>query len=316
MAPPRSYNITKLGRFDSAENIFFARELEQIRARAYDVKYAELKSRMILPVDHSVDTGAENVTYNQYDRVGVAKIIANYATDFPRADVKGKQFTQVIKGIGSSYGYNIQEIRAAKFAQKPLEQRKADAARKACEDKIDAIGAVGDSANSLIGFTNIPNALTYTVPNGGGGTPDFASKTSQEILTDLNSIAHTIVSTTLEVEKPDSLVLPISQHLLLATKPFSPTGASDLTVLKFFLMNSPFIKEVVSWDKLKGAGAGATDRMVAYRKDPDALVLIISQEFEQFPPEMEGMLVKTACHMRCGGVQCFYPLSVCYGDGI
>lgn len=316
MTAPRSYGISKLGRFDSAENIFFARELEQVRARAYDVKYAELKSRMVIPVDHSVDPGAENVTYDQYDRVGVAKIIANYATDFPRADVKGKQFTQAIKGIGSSYGYSIQEIRAAKFRQKPLEQRKADAARKACEDKVDSIGAVGDSANGLVGFTNITNALTYSVPNGGGGTPDFASKTSAEILTDLNSISHTIVATTLEVEKPDSLVLPISQHLLIHTKPFSPTGASELTVAKFFLMNSPFIKQIVSWDKLKGAGAGSLDRMVAFRQDPDALVLIIAQEFEQFPPEMEGMLVKVACHMRCGGVQCFYPLSVCYGDGV
>ncbi len=316
MPAPRSYNIPKLGRHDSAENLHFARELEQVRAKSSDIKYAELKGRMLVPVDNSVDTGAENITYNQYDKFGVAKIIANYATDFPRANVKGTQFTQAIKGIGSSYGYSIQEIRAAAFANKPLEQRLADAARKMIEDKIDSIAAVGDSANGLQGLLAVTNAQTYTVPNGGGGTPDFASKTPLEILKDLNGITHSIVVNTLEVEKPDTIILPLAQFADVSTRPMFSTGGSDVTVLKYFLQNTPYIKQVVPWNKAAGAGVASADRMVCYRKDPDALVLVIPQEFEQFPPEQKGMLVKTACHARCGGLQVFYPLSIAYGDGI
>jgi hypothetical protein len=56
--------------------------------------------------------------------------------------------------------------------------------------------------------------------------------------------------------------------------------------------------------------------MMIYRKDPDALVLIVPQEFEQFPPEQRGMEFITACHLRTGGVVSFYPLSISYGDTI
>lgn len=313
MVAPRSHNLPRL---DAAENVFFARELEQVRARTYDVKYAELKGRMLVPVDNSVDPGAENITYSQFDRFGVAKIIANYGTDFPRANVKGRQFTQPIKSLGSSYGYSVQEIRASKFANKPLEQREANAARMMIEEKIDSIAAVGDSANSLQGLLGVTNAGSYTIPDGAAGSPLWSQKTALEILKDLNGMAHSIVTATLEVEKPDTIVLPIAQFTDIATRPMFEVGGSDVTILKFFLMNSPYIKQVVPWDKCRAAGTSSTDRAVCYRRDADALVLVIPQEFEQFPPEMQGMLTKVACHARCGGLQVFYPLSIAYADGI
>lgn len=313
MTAPLSYNLSRL---DGAENIFFARELEQVRARSYDVKYADRKSRTLIPVDHSVDTAVENITFTTFNRFGVAKIIANYATDFPRADVSGTQTTQAIKALGSSYGYSIQEIRAARFANKSLEQRKANAARQAIEDKIDSIGAVGDTANGLPGILTLTSTNTYTVPNGAAGTATWATKTSMEVLKDLNGIANGIVSATLEVEKPDMIILPIAQFTDISTRPMFVNGGSDVTILEFFLRNSPYIKNVVSWDKCRAAGTSSTDRMVCYRRDPDALMLVIPQEFEQFPPEPKGMEFHIACQARCGGVQLFYPLSVSYGDGI
>lgn len=312
MVAPRSYNFSRL---DSAENIFFARELEQVRARSYDVLFAERKARMLVPVDHSVDTGAENITFSTFTRYGVAKIIANYATDFPRADVSGTQSTQAIKGLGSAYGYSIQEIRAAKFANKPLEQRKANAARQAIEDKIDSIGAVGDTANGLPGLLTLTNTLAYVVPNGAGGTPDFASKTSLEVLKDLNGMVNQMILQTLEVEKPDTMVIDITNYTDISTRPMFQVGGSDVTILEYFLRNQPYIKQVVSWDKCRTAGLAGVTRTVMYRRDPDALCLVIPQEFEQFPPEMKGMMIKVACHARCGGVQVFYPLSIIYADG-
>ncbi len=313
MGAPRSYNLPRL---DAADNVFFARELEQVRARSYDVLFAERKSRMLIPVDHSVDPGVENITFSTFTRFGIAKIVANYATDFPRADVSGTQATQAIKSIGSSYGYSLQEIRAARFANKPLEQRKANAARQAIEDKIDSIGAVGDTANGLPGLLTLTNTLTYTPPNGAAGTPDWASKTALEVLKDLNGMVNAMILATLEVEKPDTLVLPITQYTDISTRPMFSVGGSDVTILEFFLRNTPYIKSVVSWDKCRAAGTTSTDRAVMFRRDPDALCLVIPQEFEQFPPEMRGMMIKIACHARCGGVQVFYPLSILYADGI
>jgi hypothetical protein len=312
---PRSYNLPKL---DAAENIFFARELEQIRAKSYDIKYAQRKIRTLVPVDNSVDPGAEVVTYSQYDRVGVAKLIASYAEDLPRADVKGKQFSVTVKGMGSSYGYSVQEIRSARLAGKPLDSRKADAARQAIEDKIDSIGAVGDTATGLVGLLNIASAQTYTITAGAGTQTKWnfgaTPKTGLEVIKDMNSAVHTVVTVTKEAEKPDTLLLPVAQYAYIASTPLQ--SGSDTTILQFFLRNSPYIKAVEPWEKLAGAGSGATDRMMAYRRDPDALMLVIPQEFEQFPPDQEGLNSVIACHARIAGVQCFYPLSVIYADGV
>ena len=99
-------------RFDSAEDasVFFARELDYVKSQSYDVEYPELTALSLFPMSSEVDPGAETVTYYSYDKVGLAKIISNYATDLPRADVKGKPTTAIIKSLGASYGYSIQEI--------------------------------------------------------------------------------------------------------------------------------------------------------------------------------------------------------------
>lgn len=312
---PRSFNLPKL---DAAENIFFARELEHIRAQSYDVKYADRKIRMLVPVDNSVDPGAEVVTYSQYDRVGIAKLISSYANDLPRADVKGKQFTASIKGLGSSYGYSIQEIRAARMARKSLDQSKAEAARESIEDGIDRIGASGDAGTGLIGLLNIPNAQTYSIPAGAGGQVTWNTgatpKTGLEVLKDLNTPVNTVVQVTKEAEKPDTMLLPVLQYAYIASTPLQ--SGSDTTILQFFLRSSPYIKTVEPWEKLTGAGSGGTNRMVVYKRDPRNLMLVIPQEFEAFPPEQKGLEAVVACHARIGGVQCFYPLSVMYADGL
>ncbi len=47
----------------------------------------------------------------------MAKIISSYASDLPRADVKGKPTTAIIKSLGDSYGYSIQEMRASGYGR-------------------------------------------------------------------------------------------------------------------------------------------------------------------------------------------------------
>ena len=76
------------------------------------------------------------------------------------------------------------------------------------------------------------------------------------------------------------------------------------------------IKEVIPWYRLTGAGAGASDRMLIYVRDPDHLWLEIPQEYEQFPVQPLGLEFRIPCHARCGGVIVPYPLAIIYGDHI
>ncbi len=311
-----SQNILNRPTLDAAESAFFARQLEEIRSRTYDVKLVELKARMLIPVDNSVPPGADVVTYRQFTAGGVAKIIASYADDLPRSDVFGKEYHVSLKGLGSSYGYNIQEIRAAQMTGLPLEQRRANASRRAIEELIDKLGQSGDADTGLLGLFNQPAALTFTIPNGASGFQAWSTKTPSEILADMNGATRNIVVQTKDIEHPDTMILPIDQYTLVAVTPFSAQNASNVTILEMYLKNNPWVSEVEPWYPLKGAGAGATDRMIVYKRDPDHLMLVISQEFEQFPPQQRGLEFVVPCHARCAGVQVPYPLSICYSDGI
>jgi hypothetical protein len=308
--------------FDAAPSAFLERELQSVRAKVYEVQYGPLKARTLIPVVNEDDPGAETIKLEVLDSVGIAKVVGNYATDFPEADVKRDEIIVSIKSLGSSYRYSFQEARAAAFARKPLPQWKANSARKAIEQRIDIIASTGDAASGLTGLLNQPNAQTYVVPAGAatgttwgnGSGVGAGNKTPDEILRDLFGIVEKIVTTTNENEAPDTLALPLAQRQLIAR--VARSGTSDTTILQFFLENQDHIKRVVGWTRCKQAGAGATDRMVAFQSHPDKVQLVIPQEFEQFPAEQEGMTLNTACHARTAGVVSPYPLSICYGDGI
>ena len=91
-AIPAAIMASEGTRFDSAEDasVFFARELDHIKAQSYDVEYPEFTALSLFPISNEADPGAETITYYTYDKSGLAKVIDNYSTDLPRADVNGK----------------------------------------------------------------------------------------------------------------------------------------------------------------------------------------------------------------------------------
>jgi hypothetical protein len=276
---------------------------------------------MMIPVSTNAGAGAESITYQQFDQLGIAKIIANYADDLPRADIKGKEFTSPIRSLGASYGYAIQEIRAAQFAGRNLEQRKANAARRAVEQKINNIGWFGDANSNLLGLINHPNITRVAAPNNLAATSTlWVNKSPDEILKDLNSLANGIVDLTNGVEMPNTIMMPIDQYTLIHST--ARSANSDTTIAQYFLMNNPFINRIEWVNELKAAGVGVSpivagaDIMIAYDNSPDKLTLEIPQPFEQFPAQERGLEFVIPVHARIGGVIVYYPLSIAVMEGI
>ena len=192
-------SLVETRHFDSAEDasVFFARELDYVKSQSYDVEYPELTALSLFPMSSEVDPGAETVTYYSYDKVGLAKIISNYATDLPRADVKGKPTTAIIKSLGASYGYSIQEMRASAMAGKSLDTRKAESARYQIDYLNNKIAWCGDEETGLRGVlskdTDVP---LYVLANGAKGSTKWSEKTEDEILADINGMLKQMARTT------------------------------------------------------------------------------------------------------------------------
>lgn len=306
--------VLQLSNLDSAESIFFSRELEHVKTKTYDVEYPELKARSVIPVSMDADPADEKITYEQYDHVGMAVVLSSYSKKLPRADVKGAEFSSPIRSLGASYGYSIQEIRAAKKTGKPLQTKKADAAKRAIMELDNKIAFFGDSTHGLNGFLNHPNVPEYVIPaDGTGASKLFTTKTPTQVLRDLNAFVNSVVELSNGVEIPDTLELPLSTYNYIKNTMIGDN--QDKSILKAFLSEQEYIKKVEWLNELATAGAGATKRMVCYKKDVSKVSLEIPQDFEQFDPQEQGLEFEVPCHARTGGVIFYKPLSAAYADG-
>jgi hypothetical protein len=314
MAPKKKkYPIFNHPRYDASENIFARRELENVRAKAFDVKYPEFKARRLIPIDHSVHTGAETTTFYTMDEFGQAKVGGGYQTEAPRVDVSLTDATLRIRPLTAAYGYSLQEIRNAMFSGRSLPQMKANASRRIIEQGFDQILLLGDSNWGLSGLFTLSGTTTHTPANGALGSPLWSLKTADEMVADLHGVVNQIVTDTLDVEHPNTLILPLTAWNT-ANETRMGDG-SDATVLTYFLRTSPHVTEVESSTQLESNAAWTGRRMVAYTKSPDHLQGVIPQEYEQLPPEPRGFETVVNCHARCGGVEVYYPKSVGYADG-
>ena len=309
-------------RFDSAEDasVFFARELDYIKAQTYDRLYPEFNALKLFPVSSEVDIGAETVTYYSYDRTGFAKIIHNYATDLPRADVKGVPTTAPIYSIGASYGYSVQEMRASRMAGKSLDVRKGDAAKYAIDRRINEIAWAGDAENKLIGVLSPENNIPlFTLPQNAAGTSTrFVDKTPQECLEDIKAMLSYVDVLTLSVEQPDTLALPAEAWNYLAYTPRSEV--SDTSIMKWILENMTQLKEIVKAPELNANGGvhSYTGQDVAflYTNDPMKFTIEIPLTFFQHPIQPNNLEFEIPCEARVAGAMIFYPLSAMLAVGI
>lgn len=306
--------IQSTGRFDANESVFFARQLEFVKSQTYDIKRVGLNALTLIPVSTAIPEGATTHIYRQYDSVGMAKVIANYANDLPRADVIGKEFTNPIRSIGNAYGYNVQEVRSAMYAGINLNGKKAMAATRAHQEKINQLAFSGDADNGLPGFLTNSNVPEVTLlADGTGSSKTFATKTADKIVRDINALINKVITQSKGIHRVTEVWLPIEQYALIATTQNS--AASDTTILAFLQQVHPGVqfKQVVELD---GAGAGGTDRMYAMENTMENWQLEIPMMIKQYAPQQVGLEFQVPVESRFAGVIIEYPLAFAFADGI
>lgn len=301
-------------RKDAGDTIFVAKELEAVKAKTYDQKFANLNALKLFDMSSEVDPGADTISYQSLGAVGMAKTIANYATDFARVDVMAEEHIAKVIAGGAAYGYSIQDLRRAAMARKPLANRKAIAARRKIDEYINNIAFHGDAKHGVVGLLDNPNIGSYTVVSDGtGDSTKFKDKTAVQILRDMNGIIHSVSKQTNDVENPNTLVLPPDQYNYISSTPYSDVVADS--ILSVFKRNNPDV-DVLKASELAGAGVGGADMMLAYVKDADHQTLEIPLPFTQHTIQQKGLEFEVPCECRTAGVLIYYPLSMNKASGI
>lgn len=315
-------------RFDSADaaSVFFARELDFVKTKSYDKQYPQLTALQIFPVNTEADPGAETITYYTYDMEGVAKIIDNYSTDLPRADVNGKPNVAFVKSLGASYGYSAQEMRASRMAGKNLDARKAESAHYQIDAATNRIAWAGDADHNLLGVLSAgQNIPTYSITAGAtSGQTSWLKKTADEILDDVTGMYAQVSRTTKNVERPDTLVLPTDIYTTLSMKRVGDTGE---TVLSYIQKHAPYLKEVVPAAELNAdsvetnpyanaVAANGSAVAFLFTNDIDKIEINNPMPYMQYPVQVRNLETIVPCEARTAGVIVSYPMSALIAVGV
>ena len=287
--------------------VFLARELETILARTFEVEYADIKYSSLIPISSEVGPGSDSFTYRVFDKQGSMKVIGDKAQDLPRADVLRKEVTYPVRSLGAAFAYTVQETRAASMVPgMNLEQRRANAVRRAYEEKVQEIAYFGEAASGMKGFMN-NDQVDKVVPDKWF---DGAGTTTDEMLALLNEVPTRLVQNSNMKEMPNTMLVPYNVYRIISTTPRSTT--SDTTVMEFYLRTNPMIQAIEPINELEAAKSGgklSKDRIMVYDRSPDKLQLHLPQPLEFFPPIRNNLEFTVAAHARIGGLALYYPKS-------
>lgn len=302
-------------RLDANETMFFLRQLEQVEAELYEYDEKMLTYRTHIPVDNTINPGASEATYRMVEKVGTAKVGKGaYAGDLPRADAKSSEFTQKIRGITISFGWNVDEIRAAAYANVPLSRIKSEAASRAVHEQMNAIAWNGKTDEGLLGFLSSEQQI-----NALGVAKDWSSTaTPDEILQDLKTGIGTIMTQSKKTRKPNAWLLPVDQYLRLGMIPRA--SGSDVTIIEFILKHkSVFGIETIDSlpDELDLAfTSGTEDGCILYEKNPKVIQQRIPLEILIHPVQIKGFEFIFPVEAKHGGTVIRYPLACLFMTGI
>jgi hypothetical protein len=288
--------------------MFFARQLDFVKATAYSQDFPAMQSSVLVPDDTEMPEWVETVSLVTYSSVGMAKIIANYADDLPRADVRGLVQSVPIKTLGDSYGYSLPEIATSRQHGLGLDTRKAAAARLAIETKLAKIRLVGDADYGLWGIFTHPNLPEILLPFGG----DWGALTGDQCLQNLISMQEAYYTQNVGVHQPDTLALAPRAYSACVTK-FLTAGVSPTSPLTYYKELYPDT-DVLRINECQNANAGPPQHDVAllYERRIENASHIMPMPFAQLPTETRGLEFVTLCLARSGGVQVYKPLALIF----
>lgn len=302
--------LTQLGleRVDEV-GLLIARQLDYVKARTYTRLLPPMSGDQLVPVVTDTPEGAESITTRIYDEVGLAKVVANYADDIPRVDVRAREVSTRVRTVADSYGYTTQDLRAAAYAGTQLPARKSDAARSAVARKENSIKFKGDPDYGIYGVLTHPNIPLVVAPNGNWASP---ATTGVMVVDDVDALLDGIIGQSNGYHTATILAMSNKRRSTMWSKrmPDNTTVAGDFLAKKY-----PDLRVIVAHE-MGGTGAGGTDSIFAAEFDVAHYRYESVMPFRALPPQARNLEFVVNCEARTGGVVVEQPLAMARMEGI
>ena len=300
---------------------FLVSQVSSIESEVYAIRYADIQYPRLVPVDTSAYPWAKTVTYFTTDAVGQADWMNGEASDMPFAEIAHTKYETSVEAAKIGYRFSLEEVNQAMMIPgMNLAADKAAAARRAAEELVERVVLSGDTRKGFLGLVNQTTVPQVAVPNGAGGSPLWSNKAPAEILADVNNALVGAWSSSAQVELHDTVLLPVTQYGTIAST--ARSSNTDTTILTYLQANNIYTSStgqpltIRTLRQLSGAGAGGTNRMITYRRDPQVLKFHMPMPHQFFPPQQRMLEYVIPGMMRLGGLDVRLPRGISYNDGI
>lgn len=225
---------------------------------------------------------------------------------------------------GMELKFTILELESAAKLGRPVDQQKYEGLQLKHQMDVDEQVYIGDTSTGDTGLVN--NSLVTNVanvPQGASGGTQWATKTPDEILADVNELLTSVWSASAWAVVPSRLLLPPAQFGYISTAKVSLAG--NVSILKYIQENNLLTTtgrgklDIFPAKWLIGAGQGGTigtvgnDRMIAYTKDKKRVRFPMTL-LQRTPIQYDSIYHKTTYFCRLGVVEVVYPETLGYRD--
>lgn len=307
---------------------FVVAQAYQINTRIYENQFPDLDFGRLVYVDESAPEWTPGIITFMSSTVGAARWYSSGAKDVAKADVTMDKGQVGVHMASVGYGYDLEEVGQAQLLGMNLPEGKALAARRAYTEFMWNITLTGDTTKGLKGLANQTGVTSGLAPADGTGSVTTwfdgsgnATKTTTQIIRDINNVLTGIYTGSLTVEMADTLLLPYATISYLGATPVSTTNSE--TLLSYILRTNIYtqmtgrpltIRGVLGLDT---AGAGGTKRMVAYANREDVAKLHLPMRHRFLPVYQDGPTsFEVPGIFRTGGVEVLRTGAFRYLDGI
>lgn len=229
----------------------------------------------------------------------------------PMVSVIRTEETQQILTHEESFGWTVDEVRAARKAGLSLPEDRQQTAVTGIEQWIDQVLCTGEPEANVYGLANNPN-----VGNTNAGAAWAAN--ADNILADLTNFVEATAAALKQAQVPgqknvmyDQFVLFISAARYRKLMTLRLGATNEITVLKYIRENFEMIKKIVPWWRLDTANSVAvngTNAMAVLAPcldngsiNPMAGGALLPNDYEQLPEQYEGRNVIVPASGKCGG---------------
>ena len=317
-------------RLGDGDGLFMQRQLEAIETASYDILYPDLEARLVFKTNTFGGAGATSLTYRSYDHVGSAQVISARATDLPKSDISGREYSIAVKSVGVAYDFDIDELASAQMAGMPLEARKAMAAKRGYEEFINSSVWYGDDLSGLTGLFSVDDSgdnaqgiTEATVASNGETTPStlWVDKEPDQIIADLNNACNAMYAGSKKIFRPQEILMSVERWNYINSTPRSIN--SDTTILAYFLANNQFINDksqIKELNAIEGQGQGGSECFIVMTQtSPEGLETVRIREplpLAFMPVQLHGMVYEIPGRGRFAGLQVTYPFAIAIWSGI